>query len=741
MLLRKLFSIILIIMQGFLLSCGNDRSQPGQVADAIPTDNAYIGPDACKSCHAVEYADWMRSDHFKAMMTATDSSVSGDFNNAVLAADGVTSRFFRKDGKFFINTQGDDGRNHDYEVKYTFGYYPLQQYLVEFPGGRLQVPRTSYNVVQKKWYHQYAGQRIHPRDWLHWTKQSQNWNSMCASCHSTNLQRNYNETTDSYHTTWSHLNVSCESCHGMGKSHVDYIQTQAYREGNKVAGSYLALHKGQKNTEQLGACVQCHARRMEVSAAPAASAEALEHFIPMTATSEIYFADGQFREEAYEFGSFTQSKMYHRGVSCKNCHNPHSGNLVAEGNALCMQCHQTKYDSPLHTFHVIGSEASQCVNCHMPVRTYMGADVRRDHSFRIPRPDQSVKYGTPNACNGCHSDKRAKWAAAAVVNWYGPVRKYHYSDDLVPGSMLNDSSYGHLHRLLEDTASTDMIRATAIHYLGEILTPESLADIRKFLGDSSALVRSRAAASLVNFPPANWVGDLSPLLNDRVRGVRISAAQTFTAAPKEVLEKYNMVFSGQSQKELLDFLHLQADFTTGNIALGDYYYNSGDPARAESYYLHALRIDSVANYARLKLSSLYNARSQNDKALTILNEALVIDPGNPRITYNLALLYVELGDARRAFRNFDRTAMLNGQTEQYYANYALFSHQQGKASKAKGLYREGLQRYPFSERLNYGAAWFYIQSGENEKAMSYIRRLKELNPGQPEYAELFRLLQ
>jgi cytochrome c553 len=184
----------------------------------------------------------------------------------MLRADGVTSRFFKKDGKYIINTQGDDGRNHDYEVKFTFGYYPLQQYLVEFPGGRMQVPRTSFDVVKKKWYHQYAGQKIHPHDWLHWTKQSQNWNSMCASCHSTNLQRNYDEATDTYHTTWSNLTVSCESCHGMGKNHVDYVHTNAYLEGKKVKGSYLALYPGQNNSEQLDACVQCHSRRMEITA-------------------------------------------------------------------------------------------------------------------------------------------------------------------------------------------------------------------------------------------------------------------------------------------------------------------------------------------------------------------------------------------------------------------------------------------------------------------------------------------
>ena len=722
-------------------SCNRDHSTTKSGADALPTANAYIGPEACSACHAGEYQEWKKSDHFKAMMVAGDSSVSGDFNNAELRADGITSRFFKRDGKFFINTEGDDGNYHDYEVKYTFGYYPLQQYLVEFPGGRMQVPRQSYDVIKKQWYHQYNGQKIHPHDWLHWTKQSQNWNSMCAACHSTNLQRNYDEATDSYHTTWSHLNVSCESCHGMGKNHVDYIGTTAYREGTKVKGSYLALYKGQKNTEQLSACVQCHSRRMEVSAVPFASTEALDNFIPIPPTTENYFADGQFRDEDYEYGSFTQSKMYHRGVSCSNCHNPHSGKILLAGNPLCLKCHQPKYDLPEHTFHIIGSEGSKCVNCHMPTRTYMGADVRRDHSFRIPRPDQSVKYNTPNACTNCHAGKKAQWAAEAIVKWYGGERKHHYSDELIPGSMLDENSFSHLDNLLEDTAVTDMIRATAINYMGEMVSEKSLNAIKKFLYDTSAVVRNQAVTSLANFPPQQWIRDAEPLLQDPVRGVRIAAANTLSGLPEDAFDTNKYPAFASANKELLDFLHNQSDFSTGNVSLGDYYYKTGNKKEAEKYYLRALKIDSVANYARLNLSSIYNAEGQNDKAMACLNEAWKIDPANPRISYNLALLHVELGNKKEALNYFDRTSRLKYNYDKFYFNYALFLQQQGQNHQAEALYQEGLQRFPDSEQLNYGAAYFFLQVSQKERALACIRKLKMLNPSNPDYAEMFRLIQ
>ena len=133
-----------------------------------------------------------------------------------------------------------------------------------------------------------------------------------------------------------------------------------------------------------------------------------------------YFPDGQIKEEDYEYGSFIQSRMFHAGVTCSDCHEPHSSRLRAEGNGVCAQCHSAqKYDSPAHHFHKVGSAGARCVECHMPTRTYMVVDARRDHSIRIPRPDLSVKLGTPNACTNCHTDKSAQWASDSVNKWYG----------------------------------------------------------------------------------------------------------------------------------------------------------------------------------------------------------------------------------------------------------------------------------------------------------------------------------
>jgi hypothetical protein len=114
--------------------------------------------------------------------------------------------------------------------------------------------------------------------------------------------------------------------------------------------------------------------------------------------------------------------MYRRGVTCMDCHEPHALKLRAEGNApVRAVTAAAAFDTGQHHFHKAGSKGAQCVECHMPAQAYMVVDPRRDHSIRVPRPDLSESLGTPNACTGCHEDRRPRWAASAMDQWYGTV--------------------------------------------------------------------------------------------------------------------------------------------------------------------------------------------------------------------------------------------------------------------------------------------------------------------------------
>jgi tetratricopeptide (TPR) repeat protein len=728
---------VFVILSVVVLEYCKPVTEKGQIP---PGENAFVGDHKCQSCHSKEHALWQQSDHFKAMMPANDTTVVGDFNGASFSGDGVTSRFFRKDGKFFINTEGPDGKNHDYEVLYTFGYKPLQQYLVAFPGGRMQVPRVSWDVNRKKWFHQYAGDKIRHNDWLHWSGGGQNWNTMCASCHSTNLQKNYMADTDSFHTTYSVMTVSCESCHGPGKNHISFIASDEYKKGSKVKYSFL-LPVDSPNVVQVNNCAPCHARKSDLHPLPVNSPEILDNLIPEIPTTEFFHADGQVEDEDYIYTSFLQSKMFHRGVKCTNCHNPHSGKLVLPTTLVCMQCHEKKYETFEHTKHEATLSQVNCVSCHMPGKYYMGNDFRHDHSFRVPRPDLSVKYGTPNACNMCHTDKKAQWASEAVVKWYGPQRKYHFSNDLIPGSKADGNAETHLQKLLADTSVPNIIKATAVEYMRNIPTMTVLKSLIQSLQYADAHVRYRALRSLASFPYEQWKDAAATMFGDKVKAVRIAAADLFLQVPiEQIPSDQRNAFAG-ARKELQDYLLYQADFSVGNVMIGDFYYRLNDLAGAEKFYKRALKQDSVMNYVRFNLSSLYNAQGRNNDALKVLLDAKFTDPKNPRVYYNLALLNVEMNDIRSAMDNFAKSVSLGNNDPRLYYNYGLLNQQNGNFAQAEQIFQRGLSMAPRDVNLNYALAFLYIQQKQYQKALVPASVLKKADPANPDYQALFRQLQ
>jgi tetratricopeptide (TPR) repeat protein len=743
---RKLVTIGTLFFVVYLLfvsleGCNTtDNKKESSKKEASNAPATFIGSSNCQSCHTKEFSDWKKSDHYLAMQHAHDSTILGDFNNTTFVADGVTNKFFKKEGKFYINTQGDDGKNHDFEVLYTFGYFPLQQYLIAFPGGRLQSTRVTWDSRDKKWFHQYAGQKIYHKDWLHWTGTSQNWNTMCASCHSTNLQKNYDFKTDSYNTTWDEINVTCENCHGPGSKHADFMNSPEHKRGVRIENAGLVYAKNPNPQIQLNTCAPCHARKSDIAQMFTPSGEIMDNLIPQIISNDYYFADGQINDEDYEYSSFTQSKMFHKEVRCSNCHNPHSGKLIAIGNNLCMNCHEPKYNTQEHHFHKINTEGAQCINCHMPEKTYMGNDHRRDHSFRIPRPDQSIVYETPNTCTSCHKDKPNTWAADAIKKWYGPSRAYHFSDDLLPGSELTDKSEAHLLKLLADTLQPEIARATATHYLGNIQTQKSADALVGALKDKKPLVRYHALRSLENFPPEVWRSVAYQNLTDKVRAVRIATADLYHRLPPEAIPASAKNAYAAADAENKKYLEYQTDFAVGNVMLADYHLQGGDQLNAIIHYVRGLEKDSLMNYARLNLASSYNSVGKNPEALKALTDAATIDPKNERIFYNLGLLHYEMGNIPTAMESFQKAVGLKSTNPSVYYNYGLLLQQQGKLQEAEQILLKGYALNPQAINVNYALAFLYVNQNNLVKAKLHAGVLRKSDPNNPDYQGLFKSL-
>jgi len=726
---------------------------------AVERRAVFSGSEACKDCHKREYDKWNASHHKMAMATATEETVLADFDDAEFERFGAISRFYRKDGGFFVHTQGPNGVGEDYEIAYTFGWYPLQQYLVPFPGGRLQCLPIAWDVEKKKWYPLYPDEPIDPSDWLYWTNNGQNWNGMCAECHSTNLIKGYDLESDTYATTWSEISVGCEACHGPASLHVAWAQLPDMARP-KVENFDLLVKTGTLTSpEQINLCAPCHSRRSSLIDNPHRNIDFMDYAVPQLLGEGYYFPDGQILDEVYVYGSFMQSKMYARGVRCSDCHDVHSIKRIRDGNALCLQCHRAAiYDTKAHHFHKKEGENGQpirsedgeilfdvgtgavCEQCHMPGRYYMGIDYRPDHSFRIPRPDLSESIGVPNACNRCHFAKTNQWSIDYVAKWYGERRRPHYGTIFQAGRDLRPDALNDLIALAGDHLYPPIVRATALQLLSSYRGEKSEEAYKQALMDDEALVRQTAVRSIFEPDDLERLRLVSPLLYDPVRAVRIEAAQTLTTVPpdrmpRELEEKFRVVL--EEYKEAMEHT---ADFAASRYNLGNMYTNLGNFDEAMKNYHKAIEIDGEFYPAKVNLAMLYNRKGNNQEAERLLREVLSDHPDFHELNYSLGLLLVENGKYQEAELFLSKAAAGMPNNARVHYNLGLLMQQLGKDENAETSLRRALDIEPESMDFLYALAEFYLKRERFPEAREIIERMISSNPANPLGADLLNYL-
>ena len=719
-------------------------STSSRVNDKL-TNADYVGSESCKSCHEVEYNDWEGSHHDKAMMEADSNSVLADFNTTFIS-QGVTSRFYTKDDKFYVNTEGSDGKYDDYEIIYTFGITPLQQYIVEFPRGKFQCLRTAWDTEKKVWFDLYPDMKLVHDEWIHWTKGGLNWNIMCSDCHSTLVKKNYNPVKDSYKTDYSIINVSCEACHGPGKEHVAITESEAYKN-NPDSTQYMGkLYMGKYTLpkQMVDDCARCHSLRTQYTEYYDHEGTYMDHYAPDLLRDGIYFADGQILGEVYVYASFIQSKMYSLNVKCNDCHNVHSLELKFQGNELCLQCHEPpKYDSKSHHFHEMKTEGAECINCHMPGRIYMGNDFRRDHSFRVPRPDLSARYGVPNTCNesGCHDDESADWAAKAVKEWYGPERAKHFSDALAFGRTREPEAIPGLIDLAIDKTQPAIARSTAVMYLGETVNPEAFQAITSLLNDSDPMVRYTSARTIDVLPPQNKAQLLAPMLVDNVRTVRISALGSLVGVPKNLLSILDQANYDNVFKEYWTGVQLRSDFPGGQMEIAQYYEKTGNPSLAEEAYVRAIEIDSYYNPARINLASLYYNQERFKEAEKLFKKVIELEPAFGQAYYSLGLLFAEQNKMLEAVDYLKQATEKMDYNDRVPYNYGLILQRLGKRAEAESAFKKGLIINPNSTSNLYALGYLYVEQNRFKEASPVLQRLLILDPNNQQYQQLNNAVQ
>lgn len=717
--------------------------------------------EQCVSCHQQQVDDWKQSDHFHAMEKATVKTSLGQFDGRSIEYLGQPAVFSQDaEKKLWVDFVDEEGKAQHLQIEYTFGYQPLQQYIFDAGKGSKQFIPFAWDSRVKpeggqRWFVLHPGQR--PNDTFHWTNKGQNWNQMCADCHSTDFEKNFNLETTSYQSTFSALNVSCNACHGDESQHLKWakgdksIANQGYEvnikqqtsmfhknaDGHMVPITPLVLSK------QVETCATCHARRSQLKdrASPQGIVEA---FQPSLIAPGLYYPDGQIADEVYVWGSFMQSKMHEKGVTCSNCHNPHSGKLKFQGNQTCTQCHsQSDYDTDKHHKHEKMPQGNQCVDCHMPETIYMQVDARRDHSFQIPRPDLTLKTGSPNACNTCHQDKSPLWSITTLKKWY-PNSPYqgqsHFSMVFhrADNGLLRSST--ELSKIAQDKHYPDIIRASALARMAALPDANTVVAITRSVKENEPLKRLGAIHAVENFPITQRWRLIHSLLDDENLSVRIEAARVLapilvespltSGITKKDRDHLNNVLDEYRQSQIY-----QADRGFSHVALGNLALSINQLDNAEAAFKQAINIEPISIPAYVNLADVYRMKHEESKVRSILNQGLTIAPNNATLHYAKAMSYVRDKQKNNALESLHYATVYAVNNSQYHYTYSLLLKDLGKPKEALAALVKASELSPNNPELVYALSYSYIELGEYSLALNYAKRLQQLLPGNPQADE------
>lgn len=677
-------------------------SSPGGAA-------SFVGSKQCQQCHQEQYQAWQGSHHDMSMRHVDSTSVLGDFNNVELRDSQGVNRFYKKGKQYWVKIKGANGNFTDYQIKYTFGYEPLQQYMVEFPDGRVQLIPFAWDAREKsqggqRWFNLYPDMTEKHQEFF-WTNTGQNWNYMCADCHSTNVEKNFDVNTNSYQTSFSEINVACEACHGGASEHIAWSQnqtplpnkgfnrdlTKSVKTWQQTKGYNTLKPKTINHSQQNIMCAQCHSRHVQISTNDHVKANEFgERYMLSLINSSLYYPDGQVYEEDFVYGSFLQSKMNANGAVCSNCHDPHSAKLTMPEEVVCLQCHQSEhYATAKHHHHEADSTGAQCVNCHMPETTYMQVDARRDHGWHIPRPDFAKKFNSPDTCLSCHRERDSQWSDTQVSQWF-PNSKIRQADHFAPVFAAADINYPGIAQALSKIAQTKsypaIIRASALDRMANIPDTNTLIAIARAVKSSESIVRLGAINGALQLPAKERWRVLAPLLDDKVLAVRTEAASALAPLWAEL----NLSQRNKLQSPLTEYINVQKfnsdrGFSHTNIA--NIYAHQGKFTQAEGAYQQSINIEPYFATAYINKAELYRLQQNNAKALSTLLLGIRNIPDSAELAYAIGLAYIRAKQASKANDYFAMATQFNPNNANYFYVYGISLASSDVTAAYKALYK------------------------------------------------------
>jgi predicted CXXCH cytochrome family protein len=570
---------------------------------------------------------------------------------------------------------------------------------------------------------------------------------MCAECHSTNLVKGYDPASDTYATTWSEVDVSCEACHGPASRHLAWAELPPTDRAPIENRGLVLRTSGIGNRELVELCAPCHSRRTELGDYDHRRSELLDNHLPVLLAEGVYHPDGQILDEDFEYGSFVQSRMFRMGVRCTDCHDAHTLKLRGEGNGVCLRCHPAPvYDDARHHFHQKQwqgrpSAGALCASCHMPKSPFMVVHWRADHSIRIPRPDLTGSIGVPNACGnaGCHDDRPLRWLGDAYDRWYGTARRPHYGTVLAAGRRGDPAARTGLERLAGDVLSPTLVRATALSLLGGYDGPDVTAAFRRALLDDEPLMRRTAVAEAPIADAAERVARLAPLLADPRRAVRLEAAAQLAGTPPALLAPQQQEALAAATADYVAAMEHALDFSYAGHNLGLLYEQMNEPAKAEQAYRRAIAVDDLWPPPKVNLALLVARQGRSEEAERLLREALAARPDLPEAAYSLGLLLAETGRMEEAAGMLAQAASGLPANARAAYNAGLALAQVGRDAEAEAMLRRAVEIEPAGYDLLFALADFLLRRGRGAEVLSIADRMAAIDPARPESAQLRRL--
>jgi predicted CXXCH cytochrome family protein len=709
-----------------------------------PTPPTFVDEQQCAGCHSAQVKDWQGSHHQLAMQAADEQSVLGDFNGAVFKGEKDQTRFFRKGSEFWVNSVDGDGSAKNFKVAYAFGVAPLQQYLLEAPGGRLQALGVAWDTEQHRWFHIYPGQGVDFKDPLHWSKPGQNANFMCVECHTTGFKRNFDAINNSFNSQWNGLGVGCQACHGPASNHLLW-GAQGQPAGDR--GFDINLSKADNRTE-VDTCARCHARRAPLGDDQQPGKPLMDAYLPSALTRELYELDGKIKGEVFEHGSFVQSKMFAKGVRCSNCHEPHSTQLKAPGNGVCLQCHNPagitavpgvdgaglkakNYDSPEHHHHQPGQPGSQCVDCHMPGKLFMVNDLRHDHSFSLPNPALVNRIGGTDACLGCHLNLPAEQVISQFKAWYGEPDNAtsRYALHLWQARTAQPGAAAAVFSELDNHLLAAIRQATLLAELPSYPSQQALTATSKALHDPAPQVREAAVKVIVTLlAPEQRVEILGPLLRDPILAVRIASAHALLGNAN--LGSFQPAFTQAISEYERVQLSLQ-ERAEANLNLAMLYQATGRPERVEPYLRTAIARDPDFLPALVTLAQWLDSRGRGQEADALLAAKLQQSPDTALLHFTQGLALVRRGQAEPALKALREANRLEPANARYAYVLALSLQDRRDLAGARRLLQGTLQAHPENREVRLALIAQLRDEGDVGQMKALIEGLKAINPGDP----------